>query len=160
MKNFTAAEVLTAADVNKYLANTLVAYKNFSESRTSNTTLTNDAELALAVTPGSYELSAVLSYYGGNGNFKFAFTGPSGWFISVAVVRINPTNGFTEIENLFQTDVVYCEAGFERRAVLIQGFVSTGVSGTVRLQWAQQNSNATPTDLIGSEGTYMRLRLL
>lgn len=141
---FAAGDILTADDLNP-----LFAYKTADESVTSSTTLQDDNHLFLSVTASTRYL--VESYFAWTSpaaaDFKFTYTTPVG--VSGFWTALNPTLasaasapytgslawGSTGTFEGFATDM------FARvNGILVVG----GTAGTLKFQFAQNTSNATP----------------
>lgn len=168
LKTFAVGEVLTAADTNKYLRNTVFVRKTLGESVNASTTLHDDLELHVTLEPDSvYELSSVLSYESGTGvDFKFAFQGPTGHSISYVVHRL-ATSAAADTDvaiNPVYTTGAAIAAGALGSGVPcflhVHGLVTTGsTGGTFKLQWAQNVSDASAT-YVQSPFSYMCLRMV
>lgn len=164
LKTFTVGEVLTAADTNLYLVNTLAVRKTATEQVTSSTTLQNDDELLLSVAANStYEFSGMLIFDGATaGDLKYQFTGPASATLDAVA------NQITEAGTISSSDQVI---GFNISTPVITGAVGTGTNvhvpmsgilvvagtaGTFQLQWAQGTSSVTGTRIFAN--SYLVLR--
>lgn len=153
LPTFTVGQVLTAADVNRYLKNTITAIKTANESVTSSTTLQDDNHLTASVEATSvYELECVVFYEADTGgDIKLQFSAPAGASLSAAISRL--TTGAATIDNdaisimTLGTAIPGGGLGAGQGAVLqIKGVVTiAGTAGTFKLQWAQNASSGTAT---------------
>src|SRR5215469_16636505 len=93
MRVFNPGDVLAASDVNEYLVNTKYVIKPADTSRASNTTLSADPDLTIAVDANkSYYLNATVMFtaVNGTGDLKWAFTVPAGTVFSGMLVEYAP----------------------------------------------------------------------
>ena len=153
LKTFVDGEVLTSADVNTYLVNTLYAVKASDESVTSSTTLQDDEHLFASVAANSvYEVTVALrGTANSSGDLKVQFAGPAGATglfgagKDHSCVTLGTPNGPISLSTATPDTVFFM-------GTLTVG----GTAGTFKLQWAQNTSNATATTL--QAGSYMVLR--
>jgi hypothetical protein len=145
-----AGALVRASDVDRPQAR-----KTATESVTSSATLQNDDELFVSVEANAiYTVVACLFYDGATaGDFKFSFTGPSGYSFDYAAT-IAPTAATTAAGNTVnnsafaETDTLGVGAvgAGTTLVVPIQGIlVISSTAGTFQLQWAQNASSATAT---------------
>jgi len=145
--------------------------KTVTESRTSNTTPANDAELFFPVKANSrYTIRAFL-FFGGNdsggsataGGYKYTFSVPS-----VTYIRNNWYNAHGNSVWRYQcddgSDSTHVPADNNnsantREAIYIHWLYTVGsTAGIVYLQWSQNNSSATPMKLwAGAYIDYMEI---
>lgn len=152
MTTFQAGQRLTAATLNAAIG--LRAAKGANTPRSTNTTLTADPDLSVAVLANSrYLVTLSLPYNGaatGTGDLKLGFSVPSGstlpgGFLGIANplgVAILPV---TAASTLFSAtngtgNPLWCQ-------VTATLFTST-TAGSLILMWAQNTSNATATTLM------------
>jgi hypothetical protein len=123
-------------------------------SQTSNTTLTADPDLVLALGgPFAYEIKMLLinNSSGTNPGFKYAFTVSSAVTGDYMAVQYNLSAGFQSIDGTSWTTSHTADID---NGLLIEGLLLTTVATTLTLTWAQSTSNATPTTV----GAYSYLR--
>jgi hypothetical protein len=164
LKTFVTGEVLTAADVNLYLSNNIFARKTATETVTSSTTLQDDDNLTVSVAANSvYEVTCLLRYTAVQAaDLKFQFVGPASATLHAGVHRLGTGAADEATDALEYLDIsdVTTSGGLGNTfdtAVKIQGLlVVAGTAGTFKLQWAQDTSNATGTEL--RTGSYLCLR--
>lgn len=136
----------------------LYAPKNSNQSIASNTTLQNDTALFVPVLANkTYEFALRLLYNGvggGGGELKFGWSVPSGttmvWGLNYAVA---PTLGLALVYGTQSSVLAGGANGTGNPLPLwMSGFITTsGTTGNVQFQWAQNTSNATATTvMIGS----------
>lgn len=150
LKTFTPGEVLTAADVNTYLTNTLFARKTADESVASSATLQDDNELQVAVAANSiYELTAVFIYEAdAAADFKWAFAGPAGTTFLGGHATHYGSGGTLQSDVFDGSDTSGGNGAGNLRTAHVSALVSiAGTSGTFKLTWAQSTADATATIL-------------
>jgi hypothetical protein len=159
---FASGDVPTAAQVNSWFTNVLVAYKTADQSVTSSTAFTDDVHLTLSVEATCvYHLTLILSYDGAAaGDFKYQTVMPAGATIVGATTGLSATAAaatdhfiapWTGAANLGALG-----AG-STTATHAHGLLTTaGTAGTFKLQWAQIASSATATRVF--TGSFMSLR--
>lgn len=164
MKVFNVGDALAAADVNEYLVNTKLAIKGGDTSRASNTTLTNDPDLSVAVDANkSYWAEVLIQYVSGTQNFKTAFTVPASatflgsvTFVPIGGVSpaliVNPLDAGQLITAALHIGGVGVDSSVRFSGVL----VTAGSGGNFTFQWAQDTSNVANT--IVRAGSSMLLR--
>jgi len=167
VKTFVPGEVLTASDVNKFLAENLVAIKSVDETVTSSAVLQNDDALVVALLANSVywvDLLLVIDA-GGTPDIQIGFTGPSGTTLALAAHSIQTggaTDGDTKlvVVNALSTGFPFGGLGAGViSGLLASGRVSVGgTPGNLQLQWAQNVSNATAT--IVKAGSVLRATLI
>jgi len=161
---FTVGQVLTAADVNQFLKNTLVAYRTATKTVTSSTTLADDTVIEVAVTANCiYEMTAMLKYDGDSaGDLKYQWVGPSGCTLSGTVHQLQSGAASTaddQTTGLIISNALTAGAVGTGSTVQLfnQGFVAvSSTAGTFKLQWAQGTSSATGTRVFAD--SYVCLR--
>jgi|SRR5215472_253264 len=148
---WVVGQVLTASDVNTWFV-PLVAYKSADQSLTSNTTLQNDNALSVTVAANAtYWFELYLNFEGGttgSSDIKVGWTFPSG--LTMRYQDIYADTG--AVARLAVTDIqtsviaVGSNGAGNLRAYSARGTVLTsGTSGTLQLQWAQNTSSGTAT---------------
>jgi len=161
---FTVGQVLTAADTNQYLVNTIVARKTATETVASSTTLQDDDHLTVSVAANcTYELTGVIKYDGATtGDLKFQFVGPSGATMDI-VVQSYQVGGTVAASDqsaglAISTPLSVGAAGTGSDVLLsfIGIVVVSSTAGTFKLMWAQDTSSATGTRVFAN--SYICLR--
>jgi len=151
---FTVGQVLTAADVNQYLVNTIAARKTANESVTSSTTLQDDDHLNVTVAANcTYEFTCMLKFDGAlAGDLKYQFVGPSGATLTAAVLQIVTGGTVTtedQLTSMIISSTLTAGAFTGGGSLLIHGIVVvSSTAGTFKLQWAQDTSNGTATRIL------------
>lgn len=138
------------------------AIKNGVQSVTSSTTLVDDNDLQIVLPgTGTYIFSLFLNYTGaatGAGDLKatIAFTGSTSFGVWGGVG--NNATAVTQVQSggngLGSVEVYGTDGGFFQTAIL-KGSVFATSSGTLKLQWAQNASSATSTNL--RQGCWMQV---
>jgi hypothetical protein len=131
------------------------ARKTAGTSRASNTVLTADADLVVAVEANAvYELEGVFFYDSPvAADFKFAFTAPaaaSGSFIYSTITSGSAAGAYADDQNGASTltgTVTTGGGAAIKETIKIQGSFSTSSAGNLTLTWAQNTSNASNTTL-------------
>ncbi|MDP4229252.1 MAG: hypothetical protein Q8916_02475 [Bacteroidota bacterium] len=143
----------------------ILARKPSNENRTTNTTMTNDADLQWSVGANQvWEVRGMLIVSSGSStpDFKFQFVGPGGTGDGLTLdhkaYSISSTGGgFSEINLMTAYSSSSGDITVKNNAktvVEVAGVFTIGsAGGSVKLQWAQQNSNATATTL--EKDTYL-----
>lgn len=144
-------QILVSSDVNTWFV-PIVVIKPGQTSRASTTSMTNDPDLFLALgSSASYAVNGVIFYDGataGASDFKFTFTVPSGSNGQYFAPHQNLSGVFAGAFQSNWTDTVTANTNGVSTimCVGISGIIQTGGSaGNLRLQWAQNTSNATNT---------------
>ena len=152
------------------------AYRTSTESLASSTTLQNDDELFLPVRKVAevYRLTMQLFVIGNEtGDFKFAFTKPSGWTLHYGAIAGHPTdtgfsgggtNGNVEFwsrpsQTATSTSSLSVTASTTDTHLIVEGIMVAGASavdGNLQLQWAQNTSNGTAVQV--KTGSWLELR--
>lgn len=156
--------ILTAAALNAAFAAVTPLYveKAANESVTSNTALQDDDHLVLAVAASTkYKIELPLFYNASaSGNLKVAFTFPAGASLLVRGNGYLVGGTFTSNLNYINASsgvTTLSYAGGSAPSVLLVGILTVGATaGNLRLQWAQDTSNASPTTIIA--GSSMEAR--
>jgi hypothetical protein len=164
LKTFVTGEVLTAADVNLYLSNTIFARKTATETVTSSTTLQDDNDLTVSVAANStYEVTGLIRYTALQAaDIKFKFVGPASATMHAAVHRLS-LGAAAETDDAIE----YLDINDETSsgglgatvdsAIRITGLlVVAGTAGSFKLQWSQDTSSGTGTEV--RAGSYVCLR--
>jgi hypothetical protein len=148
VKVWSAGQLLTAVDVNNWLAR-LAVIKPADTSRNSTTTPASDPDLRLPMAASTtYLIQANIFYSGpsaGASDLKFNFFVPAGAAGQYSVARTNLSNQYTGSFPSLWTDVVTAQtAGVGVNMVLgpIDGIVINGANaGNLTFAWAQNTSN-------------------
>lgn len=156
-----AGEKVRASDVTDPFAR-----KTATETVTSSTTLQDDDELFVSVEANSvYMVEALLCYDGATaGDFKFAFTLPSGATLNyghmgTATTIAAATGNTVDNRQIIETDTLAAGAAGAGTilALPIWGIlIISSTAGTMRLQWAQFASSATPTRMFAPSFLHLR----
>lgn len=146
-------------------AETVTAYKAADESRTSTVTLTDDLHLTIPVaTSAVYAIEAFLLVEGDPAaDIALTFAGPAsstgGWAPVAATLSTSDGTGslrLTKFSFGTSSTMGITAAGL---VVLPHGaLITAGTAGTLKLQWAQAVTSATPTVL--RAGSWLRLSRL
>lgn len=151
----TAGARITAAMIRGIAP--LAAFKSGDETRTSNTTLTNDAALFLPnlAAGGQYFVVCSLDYEGGTGgssDMKWTWSLPSGatmryhaWYLSASgtpSVQVGVTHAGADV-----VSAVTAGSAALRAVTMVGTVLMSTTAGTLQLQWAQNTSSATPTNM-------------
>src|SRR6266851_6339912 len=153
MKVFNVGDVLAAADVNEYLVNTRVAVKGADTTRSSNTTLSNDPDLSVAIDASkTYWLEAMIGIQSPvAAGFRFQFTAPAGiaftGIYQAALAAATSSVVFDGSGNLITSifSIGTDGAGIEDVLMFRGVLVVAGTGGNLTFQWSQTTSNATST---------------
>lgn len=144
-------QILTSSDVNTWFV-PIAVIKPSQTSRASTTTMTNDPDLFLGLAgSASYTINGVIFYDGAtasSSDIKWTFTVPSGSNGQYYVAHQNLSGAFTGAFQSNWTDTLSANTNGvgSIMCMAIQGIIQTGGStGNLRLQWAQNSSNATNT---------------
>lgn len=156
MKTFVTGEVLTAADTNVYLSNSIAAIKTANESVTSSTTLQDDDELLVTVAANStYEVSCVLRYDGataGDINIQFVVPASATFDFSISRLQTGASDATADAEDSGSATAALglgtIGSGTTATANIRGLLIVAGTAGTFKLQWAQLVSNATATRIL------------
>jgi hypothetical protein len=142
----------------------IMAVKAADTSRTSTATLANDSELVVEIPEGGhYQIEALLRFYGGGGGFARAFT-YSGTVHADGIgvggsAHVNGTGSVVAVANATSTvanATITAAAPGDYHNIIGEAHFTTG--GTLRIQWAQNSSNASATTL--KAGSYLIARKL
>ena len=123
------------------------SFKTSNTSRANTTTLADDPDLVLNVDANkTYHFTGFLYATGGGGDLKMTFVGPSGATLSWKVDGIDNgshsgllTGGGTTVLDI---------ANGERGWYVSGKIVVSSTAGQLKLQWAQNTSNGTATNLL------------
>lgn len=157
-----AALQALAEAVESYLPR--VVYKEFTETVTSSTTLQDDNELFVGLQPGTYNVRAVLRAAGATGgDVKVAWTfdgtltrsNRACWGPALSVSDAAATNMRAATASL-GTGIGYGVDGTAGSAILEDLLLTVTVGGTLQLQWAQQASSGTATELTSECRMYVQ----
>ena len=142
---WTAGQVLTAADVNKWFVPQLVV-KGSDQSVTSSTTLVSDTALVLplaANTLYNFDLS-LLIVANDTAQFKMQLTGPAGATALGGIMGFNTGASFGASSRGLANPVTFTGNGATVAPLWWRGTVqSAGTAGNFQFQWAQNTSNGT-----------------
>lgn len=158
--NINAGSTPTVALLNEMLP--LEAMKPSNTARTSTTTLTADPDLTFALEANAaYDFELELLYNGGtNGSsdLKFAFTGPSGFTMTLGGLLVTIPAGVASTGGTQGTTFTSGTNGTSTPLWLrLSGRLATSSTvGSLTLTWAQNTSSATATTL--TAGSKMRAR--
>jgi hypothetical protein len=153
---WVSGQVLTASDVNTWFV-PLAAIKTSNESVTSSTTLQNDDDLFVSVTSNStYIVHCLINCDGAStGDIKIQFTGPAGASFTGLCNGLAIGGATGSDDQVASIDLATAKsfglaggAGVTRPVNIHGNLVIAGTSGTFRLQWAQDTSDATATRVL------------
>lgn len=138
------------------------AVKNGVQSVTSSTTLVDDNDMVFTL-PGSgtYVWTTFLNYTGGtlgSSDLKctFAYTGTSSFGVwGGAGIATSATTAIQAGGNSLGSTVSWGTSGGSFFTLHMHGSVFATSSGTLKLQWAQNTSSATSTNL--RQGSFMQV---
>lgn len=145
------------------VASTVTAVKTTPTSRATNTTLTADPALTLALSTGTYALSGWINDVGGtsagglNGTFVFSGTTASAnWAMNgngggVTAVGLNAISAVGTAQQMQSA-----QSGTGN--MVINGYLQVTSPGTLTFTWSQHSSNATAT--IVGQGSWIAATLL
>lgn len=156
-----AGQVVRASDTQ-----VLWARKTVDESITSSTTLQNDDSLLLAVEADAvYEIAGTL-FYAGNvtGDIKVAFTFPTGATLywagkggseaDAGYGGVGASRHSASVADASGTATAFTGSTTNLAIFIRALLVTSGTSGNLQLQWAQNTSNGTATTV--KVGSYLR----
>lgn len=162
-KSWTSGEVLSAASLNSFMTQQIIAIKPSDES-VANTTLQNDDHLFLSVSANTdYILDGIITFRADDTvGINVGFTGPSGASLNWTVFAYFGTGNIT-IDAMTLTAVQGLQglgsgggSNVFRRALYPKGILRIGgTSGTFQFRWAQSNSSANAT--LVAANSYIRL---
>jgi len=149
---WAVGQVLSASDVNTWFV-PLAAIKPADTGRSSNTTVTADPDLQLAVAANAtYEVTAIIQYKGGtNGSSdaQFQLTVPTGTtgFVVVTGVQITsfPTTRIVVAAFGVSVNAGTSGTGNPQGLIIKATVVTAGTAGTLAVAWAQNTSSGTAT---------------
>ena len=142
----------------------IMAVKASDTSRSSTTTLANDSELVVQLPEGGqYQIEAFLQFNGGAGGFARAFTYSGTTHADgIRVGGVAHVNGTGSVAAVLDATSTVSNATITAAAPgdyhHIVGKAHFTTSGSLRVQWAQNSSNASATTL--KAGSYLRARKL
>jgi hypothetical protein len=145
---------------------TLVAHKASTTTRTSTTAKTNDPDLALSLTVGTWDVELFLQIIdhtsGTSGGLAgaMAFGGTTTNPSTTPMFIVGTANGAALgqltanlASGVINVGTVVSSVGATADAVLVKFTLIVSVSGTLNFQWAQASSQASGTDLLA--GSYI-----
>jgi hypothetical protein len=148
---WSVGQVLAASDVNNWFV-PLAAYRTSTQSVTSSTTLVNDNALFVTVAANAvYRGELVLIYDGDTaGDLKAAWTVPASATISTAFATGLSGSAAAATDDLVTgasntPQFGALGSGTNCAALYIFILTTSGTSGTLQFQWAQNTSSATAT---------------
>lgn len=138
------------------------AVKGGATSITSSTTLTDDPDLQFTVPgAGTYLFNGWLNYNGGaigtsDLKLTIAYTGTTSFNVwGVHGISTAATNQLGAAGNAFGSSSAIGTSGGAAFTAYVSGSAFVLTAGTLKLQWAQNTSNATATTL--RQGCWMQL---
>jgi len=144
----------------------LQVIKPSTQSVTSSTVLVNDTALAIPVSVASaqYNFEAFFLYQGGTGgasDLKLQWNVPAGATLNYAIAGLG-SGGGNLASNAFISGTpaaVRTNGAGNLLTAVLSGTLIMGVTtGTLQLQWAQNNSSGTSTQMMaGSSAELMRV---
>lgn len=145
---FSVGEVLSAANVNSWLAPTAV-YKTSATTRQSTTTLTADPDLTLTVAANAvYQFQALILCSSGSGQaykWTLALTGGATGTLNYMWGNVDGWTTLPQTAGASQNVATPAGVGSDRTHLINGIAVITGTGGAVTYQWAQQTSGAFNT---------------
>jgi hypothetical protein len=134
----------------------LAAVKTSPESVVSSTVLQNDDALFLTVAANStYKWKCQVFYVGGtqaSSDIKVQWTGPGSAALSWNSMHFTTAGAFSDTSfNDFTTvNVIGTNGAGNNRTIHMEGTLVTVSAGTFQLQWAQNTSSATATQVLAN----------
>lgn len=160
---FATDDVPSADDVNGWFVNILYKRTLATQSRTSTTTLSDDSYMFLTVEANAeYHVECLINYGGpAAADLKLIFATPAGaTFVAMGQTLVGAATGQSDNQNLpygGNASEVWGTTGAGQQFGTVTGIlVVGGTAGTFKIQWAQNTSNATPTQVFGN--SYLLLR--
>jgi hypothetical protein len=161
---WTPGQILNAADVNSWFVPVIVV-KGSDQSRASNTTLSADSELFVAVAASAtYLVHLFLNYSGaaeGTSDIKWQFVIPASATLRAHHIHEGPAGSANCIEGITGSSVNNAGtkgAGIQCGLTALGTLIVAGTSGNVTINWAQNTSNATAT-IVAAQSSLMLQRL-
>lgn len=150
-KVWNVGDVLTASDVNVYLA-PLSGVKSANQIITATTTFINDADMRFAVAANSvYEFHVFLRYASPTGaDWKSSFTVPAGASAHIQRLGNDGSGVFVGPFDFTDASTIVSQgqgAGTSMLANFFGYLVTAGTAGTLIFQWSANTSNAGNTTL-------------
>jgi hypothetical protein len=148
---WTPGEVLASADVNAWFV-PLAVVKPSDTARSTNTSLTNDPDLTLAVAAScTYDFRCLVIFTASSGgDIQWTWSVPSG--ATMRYQCVHNEGGGTGVGNSAVIDTAAFTGfaagggGTTNEGLLMDGtFTTSSTSGNLVLQWAQNASNAGAT---------------
>lgn len=150
-------DVPAASDFNTWFQNINFARKTTTESVTSSTTLQVDDELIVAVEANAvYRVTAFITYGGASGaDMKLLFRTPtSGSFTGIGIILTSAAASQSDAQNLpygGNASEVWGCLGSGSQVGLVEGvLVTAGTAGNFQVEWAQNSSSGTATQIFGN----------
>lgn len=150
-------DVPAASDFNTWFQNINFARKTVTESVTSSTTLQVDDELIVAVAANAtYVVNAFITYGGAAAaDLKLLFRTPTGGsFTGLGNILISAATSQSDGQNLpyggNASEVWGCLGSGSQVGVVTGVLVTAGTAGNFQVEWAQNASSATPTQIFGN----------
>lgn len=161
-RTWVSSEVVTAAIMNTHVRDNLLALadriqvvdKTADETVTSSTTLQNDDHLFFSVVAGqtyAFEINLIADCASASADLKVSLTFPTGT-MSATFLALDPAVASGDIGSMVFADSPSLTSGVSTfvgattsggSGVRLSGRFVCTVSGTVRLQWAQNASSAS-----------------
>jgi hypothetical protein len=162
---FATNDVPTATQFNSWLVNVNYAYKSATENVTSSTTLQVDDDLVVPVEANAhYHLTLNLSYGGAAAaDLKVLIRTPTGGtFNGMAIGVVSSGASQQDIQTMAyvaNTSEVFGILGAGPTWARVEGILITaGTAGNCQIEWAQNASSGTATNLYA--GSFLSLRRL
>jgi len=172
-RTWSAGETVTATIMNSAVRDDLTAInayvlKGSDESVTSSATLQDDNDLLYALPAiGTYIFEMWLyatSAANAAGDLKVALTFPTGTMRfsalgpdpAIASASVAQGVWFTHLGATSGTSAISVGCSTNSNLVLMHGLFAASATGTLRLQWAQDTSNASATTI--KAGSHMHIR--
>lgn len=160
---FATDDVPDAGEVNDWFVNVKYARTLATQSVPSSTTLQDDDYMFLSVSANAeYHVECLVNYGGPPAaDLKLLFATPAGaTFVGMGQTLVGAATGQSDNQNLpygGNASEVWGTTGAGQQFGTVTGIlVVGGTAGTFKIQWAQNTSNVTPTQVFGN--SYLLLR--
>jgi hypothetical protein len=154
---YATLDVPPATDFNSWLVNVNYATKSATESVPSSTTLQDDNDLTVPVEANAiYTVHAMILYGGPTAaDLKLLFRTPtSGSFTGMATGLVVAAATAADNGNIPMTgnssEVFGCLGAGTQIMTVLGKLVTAGTAGNFKVEWAQNTSNVTPTQVFGN----------
>lgn len=159
---YSTGDVPTADEVNDWFVNVLWARTLATQSVTSSTTLQDDDYMFVSVDANAeYHVECMVTYGGAAaGDLKMLFRTPAGaTFTGMATAIVSTGASQQDIQTMQyagNSSEVWGTLGSGQQYGIVHGaLVTVGTAGTFKVEWAQNTSNATATQIFTN--SYLKL---